>query len=332
MADLFPDIRLFDELEFLRFSDEQFASEVILPEDSDTQQTPLFSAATRKSTMSQSDFINSPSSSPRTLTELKSVVASCTVGIYRSPEPEANDVRFEPVADKEKTLNEMVAASSDRDALGRAISWSYDSAEEADVTSPVSFSAISERSAEEAGMELIQSSEVSQTETASPMEDAPMVKHPKERKLKVLRKPASTQSPVHTYSKLDAALCKRKLSVTDESSGIARFKTTRKTKKYMQKPYTDPNLERTRLNAINAKKNRDRKKQEMMMLSEKCNNLSQENRELDRSKRSLEARLHAAEEEIAFLRRALLDQVGHARPALGDALKSLGGGDSAPAG
>ncbi|XP_043199264.1 uncharacterized protein LOC122368986 isoform X2 [Amphibalanus amphitrite] len=183
-------------------------------------------------------------------------------------------------------------------------------------------------------MELIQSSEVSQTETASPMEDAPMVKRAKERKLKVLRKPASTQSPVHTYSKLDAALCKRKLSVTDgsSSSGIGRFKTTRKTKKYMQKPYTDPNLERTRLNAINAKKNRDRKKQEMLMLTEKCNNLSQENRELDRSKRSLEARLHAAEEEIAFLRRALLGQVGHARPALGDALKSLGGGDSAPAG
>ena len=329
MADLFPDVALFDELEFLRFSDEQFASEVILPED--TQQTSLFSAPPLGSTKSHDGSCNS--SSPHALTELKSAVASCTVGIYRSPEPDsvgAKSIRIE-----EKTLNEVFTGASDRDAMSRKLSWSYDSSEEADVTSPVSFSAVSEMSPVDANMELIQSAEVSQTASSLDETPIPMVQDGRQRRLKVWRKPLHSQ--VRTYSKSGAAGCsyqtlKRKLSVTAEETTDRRFKTSKKTKKYLEKPYADPDMERTRLNAINAKKNRDRKKEEMLMLSQKCDALSRDNRELDKNNRSLEARLHAAEEEIAFLRRALLGKVGSARPALGDALKSLGGGDSAPAG
>ena len=329
MAELFPDTGLFDELEFLRFSDEQFASEVVLPEASDAQQSTLFTAAPLELDGTDSeDLDGSPMS--RTLTELKTVVASHTVGIYHSPEP---DVSIDgPKKCKEKTLNEMVVVANDRDALKRKLSWSQSdiTAEEADVTSPVSFSAVNEMPSMEGTSELVQSSEVSQT--ASPASGTSSGEQPKQRRLKMCRKPGGFQSQVRTYSKHDLQAVKRKHSVIGEDAEMKKFKTSKRTKKYLERPFTDPDMERTRLNAINAKKNRDKKKQEMQALSEQCDDLCRENEELDRANRNLETRLNAAEEEIAFLRRALLGQMGSAKPSLGDALKSLTGGDSAPAG
>ena len=234
-------------------------------------------------------------------------------------------------------MSELPLASSDTGALSPMLSCLDASTEEAGITSPVSFSAISEMSPVEASVELIQSSEVTQT-VSPPAAFTSTTEQQGQRRLKVCHKPGISQSQVRTYNKHDIAKhgnqgMKRKLSVTGGGAAVgSQFKTSKRTKKYLEKPFTDPDMERTRLNAINAKKNRDRKKQELQALSEQCDTLYEENRELDRANRSLEARLNAAEEEIAFLRRALLGRVGSGRPTLGDALKFLPGGDSAPAG
>ena len=110
----------------------------------------------------------------------------------------------------------------------------------------------------------------------------------------------------------------------------AQFKSTGKTKRYQERPFADPAKERSRVNAINAKINRDRKKKELQSLNEKCDNLTSKNRDLSKNNRELEARLRKAEEEIAFLRQALLG--GLARPRMDNSLKSIFGGNSAPAG
>lgn len=75
-----------------------------------------------------------------------------------------------------------------------------------------------------------------------------------------------------------------------------------KVKLYTEKPLSDPNAEKARLNAINAKKNRDRKKLEMEKISEQVSSLTQENNKLKRSTEEMERRATAAEFELQRLR------------------------------
>ena len=125
--------------------------------------------------------------------------------------------------------------------------------------------------------------------------------------------------------------CKRKQAFVGDATPVShQFKSTKRTKRYLEKPFGDPELERSRLNAINAKINRERKKQEVQLLNQKCENLSSENHELSETKQKLEAQLRAAEDEVAFLRKALLK--GCKSKVDTDVLKYSSDQTSAPAG
>jgi hypothetical protein len=78
-----------------------------------------------------------------------------------------------------------------------------------------------------------------------------------------------------------------------------------KQKLYTQKPFKNPELERARLNAINAKMNRDRKKLEAAGLRREVERLRKENEELKKSRSCLNSRAAKAEEELARIKQAL---------------------------
>jgi hypothetical protein len=78
-----------------------------------------------------------------------------------------------------------------------------------------------------------------------------------------------------------------------------------KQKLYTQKPFKNPELERARLNAINAKMNRDRKKLEAAGLRREVERLRKENEELKKSRSSLNSRATKAEEELARIKQVL---------------------------
>ena len=134
----------------------------------------------------------------------------------------------------------------------------------------------------------------------------------KKRKLKTLwsfgpKTSASEESDSVPSASKGRACKRRQPSVEECTTGAYQFKSSKRTKRYLEKPFDDPELEKSRLNAINAKLNRDRKKHEVQLLNQKCEDLSSENQELSETKQTLEARLKAAEEEVAFLRKALLN-------------------------
>jgi len=76
-----------------------------------------------------------------------------------------------------------------------------------------------------------------------------------------------------------------------------------KKKLYKSGPFkNNPDMERARLNAINAKRNRDRKKQEKAAMEGEMSRLRVENQSLRRANSQLKARMVAAEEELRQIR------------------------------
>ena len=78
-----------------------------------------------------------------------------------------------------------------------------------------------------------------------------------------------------------------------------------KRKLYKSGPFNDPEMERARLNAINAKRNRDRKKQEKTLLENEMTKLKNENQGLKRTASKMRERAINAEAELKRLREML---------------------------
>jgi len=81
--------------------------------------------------------------------------------------------------------------------------------------------------------------------------------------------------------------------------------SNKKQKLYEMEPLKDPMAERNRLNALNAKKNRDRKKQQLQEAEEEINRLKDENEDLRTEQERVRDDLEKARREIDALRQEL---------------------------
>ena len=95
---------------------------------------------------------------------------------------------------------------------------------------------------------------------------------------------------------------KRRTVSSDDDSAIF---SNGKPKLYTQRPFNNPDMERARLNALNAKMNREKKKQEAANLKRELERLRRENDELKKSRSSLKNRASRAEEELARIKQVL---------------------------
>jgi len=102
----------------------------------------------------------------------------------------------------------------------------------------------------------------------------------------------------------------------DESLVIFR---NGKPKLYAESPFKNPQLERARLNAINAKKNRDKKKLENARIQMEMMRLRDQNNKIERSRQRFEMRAAQAERELAAIKELLQSA------NLGDLLKLVSG-------
>jgi len=92
-----------------------------------------------------------------------------------------------------------------------------------------------------------------------------------------------------------------------------------KPKLYAERPFKNPQQERARLNAINAKKNRDRKKMESAGVKMEMEKLREQNDKMKKSLQRFEVRAAQAERELAAIKELL--QLAN----LGDLLKLASG-------
>jgi len=78
-----------------------------------------------------------------------------------------------------------------------------------------------------------------------------------------------------------------------------------KKKLYKSGPFHNPEMERARMNAINAKRNRDRKKQERQRLEQEMDRLKSENQGLKRTANKMKERAANAEAQLEKIREML---------------------------
>merc|ERR1719210_1626318 len=83
------------------------------------------------------------------------------------------------------------------------------------------------------------------------------------------------------------------------------FLSNKKQKLYEMEPLKDPVAERNRLNALNAKKNRDRKKQQLLEANSEIEKLREENDELRAETDSYKDMLDDARREVEELKMLL---------------------------
>merc|ERR1719211_149029 len=91
----------------------------------------------------------------------------------------------------------------------------------------------------------------------------------------------------------------------------------KKRKLYEMEPLVDPVAEKNRLNALNAKKNRDRKKQQLVEAEQEISRLREENEELRTEAEEVKDELESAHRELEQLR-ALLKQSNGGRHVVPD--------------
>lgn len=92
----------------------------------------------------------------------------------------------------------------------------------------------------------------------------------------------------------------------------------RKRRRYEEDPSDDPAFEKSRKNAIIAKRNREKKKQLMEQMESRCDKLSSQNELLDTDNNKLRHRVQTLEEEVFYLKSVLANQ-----SALSNVLSSL---------
>merc|ERR1711935_336520 len=132
---------------------------------------------------------------------------------------------------------------------------------------------------------------------------------------KVLKSRNNIINEVHSYSimkikksspKKRSLICKtlqsngRKIRIPMEGD--------KKTKLYQMKPLNDPVAERNRLNALNAKKNRDKKKEQLECAHNEIYRLKEENDELRNEADDVRDELEEARREVEALKSALKSQ------------------------
>merc|ERR1719507_1310977 len=95
--------------------------------------------------------------------------------------------------------------------------------------------------------------------------------------------------------------------IKDRLSSSRRYSISinKKQKLYEMEPLKDPVAERNRLNALNAKKNRDRKKQQLQEADEEISRLREENDDLREEGDRIKDDLANAKRELDALRQEL---------------------------
>ena len=117
--------------------------------------------------------------------------------------------------------------------------------------------------------------------------------------------PATKRSTKITRRRRQRRGNKRRTVSSDVDEEAAAIFSNGKPKLYTQRPFNNPDMERARLNALNAKMNRERKKQEADNLKRELERLRKENAELIKSSSRLNNRATRAEQELARIRQVL---------------------------
>ncbi|XP_065569708.1 uncharacterized protein LOC136033047 isoform X2 [Artemia franciscana] len=122
------------------------------------------------------------------------------------------------------------------------------------------------------------------------------------------------------YSDLDEGLSDVGDCTNSRSRWEDQFDCNRPQKKrrYEEEPSTDPNVEKSRKNAIIAKKNRDRKKQRMEELLQRVAELEKENYELKRERKQLTSTINCQDDEIVYLKSVISNET-----SLGSVLEQM---------
>ena len=127
------------------------------------------------------------------------------------------------------------------------------------------------------------------------------------------------KKPKTMKSKRPANFGKQKqLVLTNKGQRFSVPVSRRKRKLYEMEPLADPVAERNRLNALNAKKNRDRKKQQLQMAEEEIDKLREENDELRAESENFRDQLDEARRELAALKQMFKARNGSLPPFLGN--------------
>jgi len=111
----------------------------------------------------------------------------------------------------------------------------------------------------------------------------------------------------------------KKLTLKSQGKKISvSVRNEKKQKLYEMESLNDPVAERNRLNAINAKKNRDRKKQQLAEAEDEIEKLREENEELKAETDNYKDQLEEAMRELKSLKQLFKTQVGSLPPHLGN--------------
>jgi len=113
------------------------------------------------------------------------------------------------------------------------------------------------------------------------------------------------KKPKTLKSKRPSTANRRHLTITNQGQKFDIPLKKGKKKLYECDPLNDPIAERNRLNALNAKKNRDRKKYELQQATVEIEKLREENEELRAETDDYRDRLDSANQELEKLRRML---------------------------
>jgi len=113
------------------------------------------------------------------------------------------------------------------------------------------------------------------------------------------------KKPKTLKSKRPATANRRHLTITNQGQKFDIPLKKGKKKLYECDPLNDPIAERNRLNALNAKKNRDKKKNELLLATVEIEKLREENEELKAETDEYRDKLQSANMELEKLRRLL---------------------------
>merc|ERR1712051_535734 len=116
---------------------------------------------------------------------------------------------------------------------------------------------------------------------------------------------------------------KKQLTITSQGQKYAIPVRRNKKKLYEFEPLKDPIAERNRLNALNAKKNRDKKKQELMEATAEISKLREERDELRAESESYRDMLDNARREVEQLKQMLKLRGGSPGSRLGNSKVSI---------
>jgi len=114
----------------------------------------------------------------------------------------------------------------------------------------------------------------------------------------------------------------RKRNKSNSTSKSSSNNSNRKVKLYEQGRFDDPDMERCRQNAINAKINRDRKNKEKNAMQKEMNKLKDENQNLKKKNNKYRQRLSSFEARLQ-----LLESVIRSNPQMAETIKSSGNAD-----